>query len=97
MLAAVADPTRRALVDRLSGGNASVSELAKPLPMSMPAVMKHLRVLEGAGLVRHRKEGRVRICELRPEPLAEIDRWLAFYRRFWEGQLDSLAKQFESR
>lgn len=97
VLAAIADPTRRAIVARLAEGRASVSQLAEPLPMSLPAVMKHVRVLERAGLVSHRKEGRTRFCELHPEPLAAVDGWLDDYREFWDRQLDSLVKHFESR
>lgn len=97
VLAAIADPTRRSIVARLAGGRASISELAEPLPMSLPAVMKHVRVLERAGLLSHRKEGRTRFCELRPEPLAAVDGWLDDYRAFWDGQLDSLVAYFERR
>jgi DNA-binding transcriptional ArsR family regulator len=97
VLGAISDPTRRLIVARLAEGRASMSELAEPLPMSLPAVMKHVGVLERAGLVAHRKEGRTRFCELRPEPLAAVDGWLDRYREFWEGQLDSLVKHFETR
>ena len=96
VLTAIADPTRRAIVARLANGRASMSELAAPLPMSLPAVIKHVGVLERAGLVTHRKEGRTRFCELRPEPLAAVDGWLDHYRGFWEGQLDALARHFEA-
>lgn len=95
MLAAIADPTRRAIVSRLAAGSASVSELAEPLPMSLPAVLKHVHILEGAGLVAHRKEGRVRICELRGEGFAAVDDWLAPYRTFWDRRLDALVEHFE--
>jgi DNA-binding transcriptional ArsR family regulator len=94
VLAAIADPTRRSIVTRLAEGPASVSQLAEPLTMSLPGVMKHVRVLEQAGLLTHRKEGRTRWCELRAEPLAAVDDWLARYRYFWEGQLDSLVDHF---
>jgi DNA-binding transcriptional ArsR family regulator len=94
ILAAIADPARRSIVTRLAEGPASMSQLAEPLTMSLPGVMKHVRVLEGAGLLTHRKEGRTRWCELRPEPLAAVDDWLAHYRRFWDGQLDSLVDHF---
>lgn len=96
VLAAIADPARRSIVRRLAEGPASVSQLAEPLTMSLPGVMKHVRVLEEAGLLTHRKEGRTRWCELRPEPLAAVDDWLARYRVFWEGQLDSLVGHFSS-
>jgi DNA-binding transcriptional ArsR family regulator len=97
VLSAISDPTRRAIVARLAQGRASMSQLAEPLPMSLPAVIKHVRVLERAGLVTHRKEGRTRFCELHPEPLAAVDGWLDHYREFWDGQLDSLVKHFETR
>ena len=97
VLGALSDPTRRAMVARLREGEASVSELAEPLTMSLPAVLKHVRVLEGAGLLRHRKEGRTRICTLDPGPLTEVDDWLAPYREFWEPRLDALVEHFERR
>jgi DNA-binding transcriptional ArsR family regulator len=97
VLTAIADPTRRAIVARLAEGRASVSELAEPLPMSLPGVMKHVRVLERAGLVSHRKEGRTRYCELHAAPLAAVDGWLEHYREFWGGQLDALVRHFEGR
>src|SRR5271169_6712467 len=87
---ALADPTRRAIVAALARGQASVSELAKPYRMSLPAVMKHLRVLEQAGLVSQEKTGRVRRCRLAGESLRQAAEWLARYRAFWESQLDSL-------
>lgn len=97
VLAAIADPSRRAIVHQLRDGRASVSELAAPLNMSLPGVMKHVRVLESAGLVRHRKEGRTRYCELDAAPLAAIEDWLAPYRDFWEPRLDALVDHFERR
>jgi DNA-binding transcriptional ArsR family regulator len=90
--AALADPTRRALLARLnSGESASVSELARPLPMSLPAVMKHLDVLSDAGLIRRTKTGRIVACELTPEPMENAMNWLNRYLRFWSEQLDRLA------
>jgi DNA-binding transcriptional ArsR family regulator len=90
--AALADPTRRALLARLnSGESASVSELARPLPMSLPAVMKHLDVLSDAGLIRRTKTGRIVACELTPEPMENAMNWLNRYLRFWSEQLDGLA------
>src|SRR5262245_24037193 len=90
--AALADPTRRALLTRLSSGeSASVSELARPLPMSLPAVMKHLDVLSDAGLIRRTKTGRIVACELTPEPMGNAMNWLNRYLRFWSEQLDRLA------
>jgi DNA-binding transcriptional ArsR family regulator len=88
--AALADPTRRAILATLTQGQASVSELAKPHRMSLPAVMKHLRVLEQAGLVSQEKTGRVRRCRLAGASLRQAADWLARYRRFWEAQLDAL-------
>jgi DNA-binding transcriptional ArsR family regulator len=87
---ALADPTRRAIVDRLSRGPATVSELARPLPMSLPAVVQHLRVLEAGGLVRSVKAGRVRTCRLDPAALRAAERWIAARRGAWERRLDRL-------
>jgi DNA-binding transcriptional ArsR family regulator len=88
--AALADPTRRAIVERLARGEASVSELADPFKMTLPAISKHLTVLEDAGLVVRRKEGRVRHCTMTDEPMREAVKWIATHGRFWEDQLDSL-------
>jgi len=89
--AALADPTRRAVVERLARqGEASVSELAFDHDMSLPAFLKHVRVLEDAGLLTSAKTGRVRRCRLAPRGLAEAERWLHAHRAFWEGQLRSL-------
>lgn len=87
---ALADPTRRAILEALARGQASVSELAAPHRMSLPAVMKHLRVLRSAGLVSHRKRGRSRRCRLAAEPLKHAEDWLSRYRIFWEQQFASL-------
>jgi DNA-binding transcriptional ArsR family regulator len=89
--AALADPTRRAIIERLAHGEASVTELAEPFQVSLPAISKQLRVLEQAGLLIREKEGRVRRCRLDAEPMKEAAEWLARYRRYWERQLDSLA------
>jgi DNA-binding transcriptional ArsR family regulator len=91
--AALADPTRRALLARLSEteSGVSVSELAKPFAMSLPAVMKHLDVLSDAGLVTRNKSGRTVACRLRAEPMHEANEWLNRYQRFWTGRLDQLA------
>jgi DNA-binding transcriptional ArsR family regulator len=94
VFSALADPTRRAIVARLATGEASVSDLAAPFDMSLVAVTKHLRVLEHAGLLDHRKRGRVRYCRLSPAPLRSADDWLARYRAFWQTRLDSLAAHF---
>lgn len=86
---ALADPTRRAMVERLTRGEASVSALAEPLSMSLPAVMQHLQVLEAAGLVTSRKVGRVRTCRVSSERLAAAERWLSAHRASWERRLDA--------
>jgi DNA-binding transcriptional ArsR family regulator len=88
--AALADPTRRALVERLVQGPATVSELAKPLPMSLPAAMLHLKVLEESGLVTSEKVGRVRTCRIDPKMLSQAEQWVADRRRMWERSLDRL-------
>jgi DNA-binding transcriptional ArsR family regulator len=95
VFSALADPTRREIVARLADGERSVSDLAEPFDISLPAVTKHLRVLEHAGLLRHRKRGRVRYCHLAPAPLRSADDWLARYRVFWEARFDGLAAHFE--
>jgi len=96
VFSALADPTRRAIVVRLSQGEASVSELAAPFDVSLPAVTKHLAVLERAGLLEHHKQGRVRRCRLVAAPMKVADDWLGTYRVFWERRLDSLAHHFKS-
>lgn len=87
---ALADPTRRAILARLAEGEASVTELAAPFDMSFPAVSKHLRVLEKAGLVVRGKEAQFRPRRLQAEPLRELDDWLSTYRRLWNDRLDRL-------
>ena len=87
---ALADPTRRAIVARLVRGPATVSELAAPLTMSMPAVLQHLRVLQDSGVVRSTKTGRVRTCELEPSALRPAERWIVERRTEWERRLDRL-------
>jgi DNA-binding transcriptional ArsR family regulator len=87
---ALADPTRRAILTALMRGQSSVSELAKPHRMSLPAVMKHLSVLQKAGLVTQRKIGRSRRCRLAARPLKNAEAWISQYRVFWEKQFDSL-------
>lgn len=87
---ALADPTRRAILARLAEGEASVTELAAPFDMSFPAVSKHLRVLEKAGLVVRGKEAQFRPRRLQAEPLRELDEWLSTYRRLWNERLDRL-------
>ena len=93
--AALADPARRAIVERLVAGPASVSELARPLPMSLPAVMLHLKVLEESGLVTSRKEGRVRTCRIEPKMLSQAEQWVSERRRMWERSLDRLGQFLE--
>ncbi len=94
--AALADPTRRAILAKLAEEDGlPAGRLAEPFGMSWPAVSKHLRVLEGAGLLRQEKDGRVRRCHLEAEPLREASEWVAFYRRFWSSQLDNLAAFLE--
>jgi DNA-binding transcriptional ArsR family regulator len=88
--AALADPTRRAILARLALGETSVTELAEPFEMSMPAVSKHLRVLERAGLITRGREAQWRPCKLKAEPLREAASWLEEYRRFWEQSFDRL-------
>ena len=94
--AALADPTRRALIARLGeGGNLSVTELARPLPMSLPAVMKHLAVLSEAGLIVRRKTGRTVACALVATPMEQAVDWLNRYQQFWSERLDRLAAFIE--
>jgi DNA-binding transcriptional ArsR family regulator len=93
--AALSDATRRGILARLATGQASVTDLAEPYQMSLPAVSKHLRVLESAGLVTRRKDGRVQRCQLVAEPMKTAADWIEHYRRFWDAQLDSLAKFLE--
>ena len=88
--AALADPTRRAILTRLAEGEATVSELAEPFEMSMPAVTKHLKVLEKAGLISRGREAQWRPCRLEAKPLREASSWIDDYRRFWEERLDRL-------
>jgi DNA-binding transcriptional ArsR family regulator len=88
--AALADPTRRAILARLAQGETSVTELAAPFPMSMPAVSKHLKVLEHAGLIARGRSAQWRPCKLEAGPLKEIADWVAHYREFWEQSFDRL-------
>jgi DNA-binding transcriptional ArsR family regulator len=88
--AALADPARRAMVERLVEGPATVSELARPLPMSLPAAMLHLKVLEQSGLVKSQKVGRVRTCHIDPQMLNQAEKWVAERRAMWERNLDRL-------
>lgn len=92
-LEALADPTRRRIVELLADGERDVGELTSEFPISQPAVSRHLRVLRERGLVRARPDGQRRIYALEPEPLAELDVWLARYRSFWSNRLDALETQ----
>jgi len=87
---ALADPTRRAILARLAAGEASVTELASPFEMSMPAISKHLKVLERAGLIARGREAQWRPCRLRAGPLQDVAGWVEHYRRFWEESFDRL-------
>jgi DNA-binding transcriptional ArsR family regulator len=88
--AALADPTRRAILARLAAGEATVGELAEPFAMSLPAVSKHLKVLERAGLIARRRQAQWRPCQLKAGPLKDAAQWLDHYRRFWDESLDRL-------
>jgi DNA-binding transcriptional ArsR family regulator len=88
--AALADPTRRAILARLAKGEASVLELAEPFDMSQPAISKHLKVLERAGLIQRSRDGQRRPCRLVASPLREVERWIGKYREFWEESFDAL-------
>lgn len=87
---ALADPTRRAILARLSSGQASVTELAAPFEMTLPAVSKHIKVLERAGLIARGREAQWRPCRIEPEPLKDVAAWLEEYRDLWEGRFDRL-------
>jgi DNA-binding transcriptional ArsR family regulator len=89
-LAALADPTRRAILARLALGETSVTELAEPFAMSLPAVSKHLKVLERAGLIARGRDAQWRPCRLQAGPLKDVADWIDHYRRFWDGSLDRL-------
>jgi DNA-binding transcriptional ArsR family regulator len=92
MFQALADPTRRVMVERLSRGPATVSELARPFNMSLPAVVQHLHVLEASGLVRSEKVGRVRTCRIEPMALSTVEQWIAERRSTWERRFDRLGE-----
>ncbi|HET9332580.1 MAG TPA: metalloregulator ArsR/SmtB family transcription factor [Gemmatimonadota bacterium] len=93
--AALSDSTRRAILARLAEGETTVGDLARPFRMSRPAISKHLRVLERAGLVQRQREGRVSRCELDAEPMRDAAQWIERYREFWGDRLDSLARYLE--
>ena len=89
---ALADPTRRAVLARLGTGPASITDLARPFDMALPSFMKHIRFLEGSGLIRTHKEGRVRTCAIEKQQFAAVDLWLSEQRALWEGRTDRLEK-----
>lgn len=89
-LAALADPTRRAILARLADGETSVTALAEPFAMSLPAISRHLKVLERAGLISRSRDAQWRPCRLEPEPLRTVSTWLDGYRRFWDSRFDQL-------
>jgi DNA-binding transcriptional ArsR family regulator len=93
---ALADPTRRAVLQRLSGGVAPVSELAEPFDMALPSFLQHLKVLEGCGLVRSRKSGRIRTYQISPEPLKAAEGWMSEQRALWERRLNQLDRYLEA-
>jgi DNA-binding transcriptional ArsR family regulator len=98
--AALADPTRRAILARLASGEASVTELARPFAMSQPAISKHLKVLEHAGLISRGRDAQKRPCRIEAKPLGEADAWLEKYRQFWEGnfqRLDALLDELKGQ
>ncbi|MFY9821557.1 MAG: metalloregulator ArsR/SmtB family transcription factor [Thermoanaerobaculia bacterium] len=98
--AALADPTRRAILARLASGEASVTELAEPFAMSQPAISKHLKVLEHAGLITRGRDAQRRPCRIEAQPLAEANEWLERYRQFWESsfqRLDALLDEMKAR
>jgi DNA-binding transcriptional ArsR family regulator len=99
IFAALADPTRRAILSRLASGEASVTELAAPFEMSQPAISKHLKVLERAGLISRGRDAQKRPCQIEPQPLAEADAWLERYRELWEEsfqRLDALLDELKT-
>jgi DNA-binding transcriptional ArsR family regulator len=87
---ALSDPTRRAMLEKLAAGERNIGELAAPFRMSFAAASKHVKVLENAGLVRRRVQGRSHICQIEPAPLGAADEWLRYYERFWTKRLDAL-------
>ena len=89
-LSALADPTRRAILERLADGAATVNEIAEPFDISLPAISRHLKVLESAGLITRGREAQWRPCQLEPQALKSVDEWLEHYRRFWTGSFDKM-------
>ena len=95
VFSALADPTRRAILARLALGETTVGDLAEPFEMSLPAVSKHLGVLEAAGLIERERHGRLRRCQLNAGPMKDAADWIARYRAFWEGRFDALAEYLD--
>jgi DNA-binding transcriptional ArsR family regulator len=95
--AALSDPTRRAILARLATGDATVGELAEPFDISLPAISRHLKVLEAASLIENARAGKHRRCRLKPEALASATEWLDFHSRFWSGSLDRLAVHLKTK
>jgi DNA-binding transcriptional ArsR family regulator len=95
VFSAIADPTRRAILDLLSKGEQPVKQIAQPFPMSLPAISQHLSVLCEVGLVIQRKEGRQRLYRLNPEPLKQVSNWVNYYEQFWQEKLDVLGNYLE--
>ncbi len=94
---ALADPTRRAILARLAKGEVSVGDLAQPFKISLPAISRHLKVLEGAQLIERRADAQWRVCRIKPDGFRTAANWIEFYRRFWEEGLDNLAKMLEKK
>ncbi len=97
ILVAISDPTRRAIMRRLTRGPARITDVAAPFPMSLTGFCKHVRVLEGAGLVHRTRHGRENTLHLVAEPLRDVARWISMYERFWDARLDRLADFFAKR
>ncbi len=95
VFAAIADPTRRAILDRLRDGEQPVKQLAEPFDMSLPAISQHLQVLCEVGLVSQQRAGRQRLYRLNPEPLKQVSEWVAHYEQFWQQKLDALGEYLE--
>jgi DNA-binding transcriptional ArsR family regulator len=96
VFSALSDPTRRQILATLAKGESTVTDLARPFEMSLPAVSKHLAILERSGLIKRQKDGRVHHCRLEAKPMKDAAAWIAFYQRFWEEQLDSLSNYLEN-
>lgn len=97
VFSALSDPTRRAMLELLARAECCVTDLARPFTMSLPAISKHLRVLEKAGLIRRQRDGRVHRVQIDAQPMQEASAWIAHYQKFWESQFDSLARYLESQ